>query len=215
MEAIFLTFFQQVNKRVGEMHHPRQADRFRGLGMFTQRCRLLRPQPETERRDRRLFGAHRILAGEPRRDEQPTDSTAEAFCSNSELFTSNGGQKPAQDPFVRLETINGGLISPVIIHVQFTVSPTQDKSPVNQKNLSMEDLAPKISSKQQHLLSKGKRSSFFRCRMKKTWRDYSGSSAAQTERHRAPRPRCSKTALKLAHRQKQHLQMAADRHFLL
>lgn len=22
MEALFLTFFQQVNKRVGEMHHP-------------------------------------------------------------------------------------------------------------------------------------------------------------------------------------------------
>lgn len=154
MEALFLTFFQQVNKRLGEMHHPQQADRFRRLGMFTWRCRLLRPQPETERRDCRLFSGNRIL-----------------HCTD----LMNSLPIPPQGPFVPIlnyfhqkedETYTRPLCRarnnywwvlllcryPPSTHCWshiFNMWNSQDKSPVNQKDLQKEDLLPKTSRKQQ------------------------------------------------------------------
>lgn len=130
MEAIFLTFFRQVNKRVGEMHHRRQTDRFRGLGMFTRRCRLLRPQPESERRDghRRPLGGNRILTRLRRRDGQPLSPSSPFPPQRPSVpimeYCHQRRATPTQEPFVGVGTGSDGLMSSVHIHVHYAASGT-------------------------------------------------------------------------------------------
>lgn len=91
----------------------------RGLGMFTRRCRLLRPQPETERRDHQLFGGNRVLVNSVNRPPIPPQRP---FAPILNYFIKRS-TKPTPDPYVGLETITGGFISSVDIHVHFTASP--------------------------------------------------------------------------------------------
>ena len=65
-EAYILNILRPVNKRAGQMHHPRQTDRFWGLGMFTRSCRPLRPHPEptrtqTETREMLRDNVHHVM----------------------------------------------------------------------------------------------------------------------------------------------------------
>lgn len=65
-EAYILNILRPVNKRAGQMHHPRQTDRFWGLGMFTRSCRPLRPHPEptrtqTETRETLRDNVHHVM----------------------------------------------------------------------------------------------------------------------------------------------------------
>lgn len=127
------------------MHHPRQAGRFGRLGMFTRRCRLRRPQPETERTDHRLFGAERIRAGARQRDGEPPwsgppDSPTEAFCPDPESFSSNGGQNPHRSPLLGWKQSLVGSMSTVSPPLVLRIWTSQDKSPVSQKDLQMEQI---------------------------------------------------------------------------
>lgn len=107
------------------MHHRRQTDRFRGLGMFTRRCRLLRPQPESERRDghRRPLGGNRILTRLRRGDGQPLSPgppfpPQRPFCPNYGLFSSKEADTHTGPLCWGVGTGSGGLMSSVHIHVQ-------------------------------------------------------------------------------------------------
>lgn len=90
--------------------------------MFTRRCRLLRPQPETERRDHRLFSGNRILARVQWRDEQPPIPPQRPFVPILNYFHQKE-DKTHTRPLCGAWNNYWWLISSVDTHVQFTTSP--------------------------------------------------------------------------------------------